>query len=1264
MSTGKYRFSIDRGGTFTDVYAELPDGTHRVMKLLSVDPSNYKDAPREGIRRIISQHEKVEIDKEKVCASKIQWIRMGTTVATNALLERKGERTVFVTTKGFRNLLDIGNQARPHIFDLEIKKPQTLVDEIVEIDERVKIINAHNQKSVNEGENEVVEGTTGEKLEVLKSPNEEEIRRDLQAIYDSGIRSVCVSLVHSYTFKRHEELVGKIAKEIGYTQISLSSHLSPMVKLVPRAQTASVDAYLTPLIVKYMDHFLSGFDEDIKSVDVSFMMSDGGLCPMDHFNGYRSILSGPAGGVVGYAMTTYDEKTKQPVIGFDMGGTSTDVSRYAGHYTHVYDTEIAGVIIQAPQLDIQTVAAGGGSRLFFKTGMFVVGPESSSAHPGPVCYRKGGFLSITDANLLVGRLLPDYFPKIFGPSEKEPLDYEATKKSFEELRAEINEYYAKSGGEKKLSAEEIAMGFIKVANESMCRPIRNITEAKGYDASTHILACFGGAGGQHACAIARSLGMKTVFIHKFAGILSAYGLGLADVVFDSQAPCALAYTDSKSTLEKLRPKIEELKKKTSSLLNEKGFKEEEISTELFLNLRYEGTDSSLMVKSPEDQDFEAAFTLQYKTEYGFLLENRKLLVDDVRVRAVGSGSKIEKKRIQKLEQVVKPETRTKVYFENLGWFDTPVYLLSALGAGAKIDGPSLIIDNTSTIVVEDKCVANITENGDIRIEVGEQAASPIGTELDSIQLSVFANRFMSIAEQMGRTLQRTSISANIKERLDFSCALFGPDGGLVANAPHLPVHLGAMQEAVRWQMNHLGREWKEGEVIVSNHPSAGGSHLPDFTVITPVFHKDKKTGESSPVFYVASRGHHADIGGISPGSMPPFSRSLVEEGACIKSFKLVRDGTFQEKGITDLLMAPGLIDLGPSYVGPKISGTRNLKDNLSDLKAQVAANNKGIHLVSELIEHYGLEVVQAYMLHVQNNAEEAVREMLVEVSNAYSLGEIGSLEALDYMDDGTPIKLKLTIDRKKRTAEFDFAGSGLEVLGNINAPKAVTYSAVIYCLRCLVKRTIPLNQGCLNPITVKIPENSILSPSDTAAVVGGNVLTSQRVTDVILQAFRACGDSQGCMNNFTFGDSTMGYYETIAGGAGATAKFDGANAVQVHMTNTRITDVEILERKYPVLLREFSIREGSGGAGEKRGGNGVVRELEFLKDNFNAGILSERRVFEPKGMNGGENGLKGENLLLKKNGQVVNLTAKNSVTVQTGDRVRIITPGGGGFGAK
>ena len=1239
---GKFHFAIDRGGTFTDVHCRLPNGQELVSKLLSEDPMHYPDAPTEGIRRILQDYDDKH-DYQRgipVKTDQIGSIRMGTTVATNALLERDGAPMALLITKGFADVLEIGNQSRPNIFDLSCAKPSLLYKRVVEVDERI-ILKEFNKENTEIKYPEHV-GITGETIQVVQEPDPMAIRSALEELRDAGITAIAICLMHAYVYGKHEDVVAEIAQEMGcFTQISTSHTIMPMVKLVSRGHTTCAAAYLTPKITTYLDSFCKGFDDKLlTNVPLTFMKSDGGLSPVSDFGGHQAILSGPAGGVVGYAKTS--QHYNKPVIGFDMGGTSTDVSRYDGHWEHVLETVTAGVAIQAPQLDIHTVAAGGGSRLFLKRGMFIVGPESSQAHPGPVCYRKNGYLAVTDANVVLGRVVPKYFPSIFGPNEDEPLDVEGAREAFEEL-TKLPEAAGRS-------AEELAYGFLLVANEAMCRPIRNLTQMKGFDIRTHMLACFGGAGPQHACAMARALGMSKVFVHRYGGILSAYGLSMADAVHEEQEPTAEVLKNNKisSSGEK---RLQHLADKAKAALIKQGYTEDVIVVERYLNMRYEGTDNSIMIQEDPKSTFVDSFEGLYRREFGFVLEGRDILLDDYRVRAVVPGETPTSPEKPAPLGSPKSVDTTRAYFEN-GWRDVPVYMVEDLKPGHEIEGPCVIVQPISTVVLEVDCKAFVTADGDLEIDVSVNHESALDDEgeviEDPVQLSIFAHRFMGIAEQMGRTLQRTAISVNMKERLDFSCALFTKDGGLVANAPHIPVHLGAMERAVRFQVeywNSEGREGiKEGEVLVSNHPQlAGGSHLPDITVITPVFH------EGEIIFFVASRGHHADIGGIAPGSMPPHSHRLEDEGAMIVAFKLVRDGKFQEQGITDILMEPGKLEGN--------SGTRNLRDNLSDLRAQVAANNSGIRLLQELVQEHGLHHVQAYMRFIQKNAETSVRKMLKDFAAKH--GEITHSE--DYMDDGSKIELTIRIDPKDGSAVFDFTGTDPQVLGNHNAPPAVTYSAVIYSLRSLVAQDIPLNQGCLAPITFVIPENCLLNPSADAGVVGGNVLTSQRVVDVVLRAFKACAASQGCMNNLTFGDKEFGYYETIAGGSGAGPTWEGQSGVHTHCTNTRITDPEILERRYPVLLRQFALRKNSGGRGQHRGGDGVIRELEPLRPLVMS-ILSERRTLHPYGMAGGEDGACGRNLLIRKNGIVVNIGGRCSGPMNTGERLRIETPGGGGYG--
>ncbi|EED95002.1 5-oxoprolinase [Thalassiosira pseudonana CCMP1335] len=1266
---GKFHFAIDRGGTFTDVHCTLPSGIEVVSKLLSVDPSNYDDAPTEGIRRILDEHDakgKKHPRGTPVDTSQIGSIRMGTTVATNALLEREGERMGLVISRGFRDLLQIGDQTRSNIFDLTCTSPEVLYEEVVEVEERVMLSEFYDEgRRVGKR----ITGVTGEKVIPLITPNEEAVRASLQSLADKGIQSLAIVFLHSYVYPEHETMVGKIAKSMNcFSEISLSHEVMSMVKIVPRGHTACAAAYLTPKITQYLAGFTKGFDSGLlTNVRLDFMKSDGGLTPMNDFGGHQAILSGPAGGVVGYAKTSYRPGTEEgaekplPVIGFDMGGTSTDVSRYDGTLEHVFETTTAGVSIQAPQLDIHTVAAGGGSRLFLQNGLFVVGPESAKAHPGPVCYRKNGYLAVTDANVVLGRVIPEFFPNIFGPNEDEPLDLEGARAAFRALAEENHEADGRT-------VEELAYGFVQVANEAMCRPIRNLTQMRGFDITKHALACFGGAGPQHACAMARALGISKVYIHRYGGILSAYGLSMADAVAEEQEPAKEVYAvstssgfDEKQDLSATtrEARLGYLSEKAHASLMKQGYPKDSIVVEKYLNMRYDGTDNAIMIRENDNNDgvslpFARTFVEQYYREFGFELEGRDILIDDFRVRAFVPGQTPTPPADVPSLGAPTPNGWTKAYFEN-GWENVATYNFDDLKPGHEVKGPAIIFQSISTMVLEIGCTALVTGDGDLDITVekknNEETLESGGEDIaeikeDPVQLSIFAHRFMGIAEQMGRTLARTAISVNIKERLDFSCALFTNDGGLVANAPHIPVHLGAMQSAVRFQVEYWnadGREGiKEGDVFVSNHPQlAGGSHLPDITVITPVFHNGKI------LFFVASRGHHSDIGGISPGSMPPNSVRIEEEGARIVAFKLVRDGKFQEDGITDIL------------VNQEYGGTRNLKDNLSDLRAQVAANNSGIRLLTQLVQENGLSTVEAYMYFIQSNAEAAVRNMLKEFAAEHGT----RAHAVDHMDDGTPIELTIDIDPATGSACFDFEGTGPQVLGNTNAPPAVTYSAVIYSLRSMVGQDIPLNQGCLTPIEFKIPPYSLLNPSDDVGVVGGNVLTSQRVVDVVLKAFKACAASQGCMNNLTFGDEKFGYYETIAGGAGAGPTWNGRSGVHTHCTNTRITDPEILERRYPVLLRQFGLRKESGGDGKYKGGDGVVREIEPLRPLVMS-ILSERRTLQPYGLEGGEPGKTGKNLLIRKNGIALNIGAKRSCAISRGERLVIESPGGGGYGAR
>ncbi|OKL57401.1 hypothetical protein UA08_07323 [Talaromyces atroroseus] len=1266
------KIAIDRGGTFTDIWATAPGHPDLVFKLLSVDPANYADAPTEGIRRVLSTYGGVEIPRNvPLPKHAIDSIRMGTTVATNALLERKGRKHAFLVTKGFQDLLEIGYQSRPRLFDLNISKPEVLYSEVYGVDERVTIEGFDEDVEGLFGVTKVIpgvveQGINGQLIRILRPLDEQSLRRQLQDIRSKGIDTIAICFTHSYAYPAHEARAGQLALAAGFTHVSLSSEVAAnMIKMVPRGSSATADAYLTPEIKKYLEGFRRGFEGGhLDDVKCEFMQSDGGLVRHDRFTGLKGILSGPAGGVVGYAKTSFDEANRMAVIGFDMGGTSTDVSRYGGAFEHVFETTTAGVTIQSPQLDINTVAAGGGSILAWRNGLFTVGPESASSHPGPACYRKGGPLTVTDANLFLGRLVPKAFPNIFGPNENEPLDEEIVREKFLRITADIN---AEIGG--TLTPEEIACGFIDVANEAMCRPIRALTEAKGHAISNHHLSVFGGAGGQHACEIAAKLGIQSIIIHKYSSILSAYGMALADVVQEAQRPHSQIY--NAETREAVSSVFDSLKKQVQAGIVSQGIKEDKIQYEFYLNMRYQGTETAMMIMESDTSDFKSEFLKRHLQEFNFVFpEDRHILIDDIRVRAIGKSNETlngtaqiseEMKSLTFTEAKQKPDNTKTVYFKKHKATETPVYLLHALQPGTLLKGPAVIIDATQTLVVVPEAQARILESH-VVIDLLSTTKQEISDQVvDPATLSIFGHRFMSIAEQMGRALQNTSVSLNIKERLDFSCAIFGPDAGLVANAPHVPVHLGSMSYAVKYQHELLRGKLTPGDVLVSNHPEAGGTHLPDITVITPVFDSQGK----DVAFYVASRGHHTDIGGLGGTSMPPNSTELWQEGAAIKSFKLIHNGHFDEEGVTKILVQPG------EY--PGCNGSRRLNDNLSDLKAQVAANNKGLSLVQALMEEYSQEIVQLYMAAIQHNAELAVRNFLK--NTLQTRGPV--LLAEDGMDNGSFVKLKVTI-QEDGSATFDFTGTSCEMYGNMNAPPAITHSALLYCLRLLIGTDIPMNQGCLAPTQVILPQGSFLNPSAGPAVCAGNTQTSQRVCDVIMKAFRVAGASQGCMNCLGFfgegGKDAQGnplpghayaFGETICGGSGATAVANGASAVHTHMTNTRITDPESLEKRYPVILREFSIRPSSGGNGMRKGGNGVVRDIE-CRAPLKFSVITERRITSPYGMCGGEDGSRGANYWVKKNPdgseRWINLGPKNMVAMSTGDRCIIQTPGGGGYG--
>ncbi|KAL2444306.1 5-oxoprolinase [Exophiala dermatitidis] len=1278
----KIKVAIDRGGTFTDCLG-IVEGRDEdiVVKLLSQDPGNYQDAPIEGIRRILEEATGRSFPRNQkldIGGFSDFHVRMGTTVATNALLERKGERIALCITKGFKDALIIGNQSRPKLFALNIERPEVLFQDVIEIDERVTIEDYQQNPRPDhaalaqalETDPDLIKGVSGDVIRILDRLDEQKTRKDLQSLYDRGYRSIAVCLAHSYTFQEHELAVRRIAQSIGFTQISLSSQLLPMIKLTSRGASATVDAYLTPIVKKYIEGFRAGFEDGLSSENTGceFMQSDGGLVSFDKFTGLRAILSGPAGGVVGYARTSFDPKVNIPIIGFDMGGTSTDVSRFDGTFHQTFENTTAGITVMAPQLDINTVAAGGGSILFWRHGLFVVGPESAGAHPGPACYRKGGPLTVTDANLFLGRLLPQYFPKIFGPSENEPLDIEVTRQKFNALAEQISQ----ETGQRK-TAEEVALGFIEVANESMAKPIRALTQARGFDTSAHHLACFGGAGGQHACAIASSLSIGTIIVHRYSSILSAYGMALADVVHEAAEPASSALNEK--TMPEIQQRIDRLKQKVHKELTSDGIPESTIHYEVYLNLRYAGTDNYLMVLEPADGDFKKAFVAEHKREFTFTFENKDVLIETLRVRGIGKSLELppespyealEKMSFSQIsdEQI---DDKTSIYFGGVGRVEAPVYFLGNARPGSLIPGPAVILDKTQTIIVEPQATARILPRHVVISMPTTKTGSTEHTKVvDPIRLSIFGHRFMSVAEQMGRMFQKTSVSTNIKERLDFSCAMFSPDGKLVANAPHVPVHLGSMEYAVRYQHDkHVRGETtlQPGDHILTNHPLAGGTHLPDITIITPVW---DEAGQKI-IFYVASRGHHAEIGGTRPGSMPSDSKMLYEEGAMTMGFKIVTGGHFEEDRVRRFLC-----DEPASF--PNCSATRTYNDNVSDLKAAIAANQKGAQLIQEMIDAFGLQTVHFYMDAIKANAEVAVRDFLKKTHR-----ETGGkpLRFIDYMDDGSPIALEIRIDGSTGDAEFDFTGTGRETFNCLNAPKAISHSAIIYCLRCLINVDIPLNEGCLAPCKVIIPDGTLLNPSGYAAVCAGNPITSQRITDTILGAFGACAASQGDCNIISFGmgggvDAQgneipgFGVGETICGGSGAGPYWHGTSGVHVHMTNTRITDVEVYELRYPIILRQFGLRKGSGGKGLFNGGDGVTREIEF-RIPLSASMLSERRVIPPYGMAGGGPGKVGLNLYVKREHdgveRTINIGGKMELSTQPGERLIINSPGGGAWGA-
>jgi len=1187
----KWHFWIDRGGTFTDILGRDPSGKIALKKLLSENPGRYEDAAIQGIRDLLGVP-----DDRPVPADKIAAIKMGTTVATNALLERNGEPTAFVTTAGFKDALRIGYQNRPDIFALQIVRPELLYTRVIEVEERI--------------------GASGN---IMTPLNIASARAELDQAYQAGLRSVAICLVHGYRFHDHENELAALAREIGFDQISVSHQVSPLMKYVSRGDTTLVDAYLSPILRRYIDRVENQVDRETSNCRLLFMQSNGGLTDASLFHGKDAILSGPAGGVVGM-IETGRAAGFDKLIGFDMGGTSTDVSHFAGDYERVFDTEVAGIRLRAPMMSIHTVAAGGGSILSFDGTRMRVGPQSAGADPGPKAYRKAGPLTVTDANILLGKIQPHLFPHVFGETGQEPLDVEGVREAFQSLAAEIG-----------MSPESAAEGFIKIAVDNMAQAIKKISVARGYDVSQYVLQCFGGAGAQHACLVCDALDIKTVLIHPFAGLLSAYGMGLASI--RAQKDEAVEKPLSQDALADIQPLASRLSDLVTQEVISQGIEAGRILVTTLFHLRYDGTDTALLVSGTTAKDLSDNFAKAHEQRFGFADHDRQIMIEAISVEAVGQDS--DSNSTTAHEQKVKQET-ISLYVQG-EWREGQIVQRDSLTVGETIEGPALIAEPHSTIVVEPEWQAGRRADGSILLTRSKplKRQVAIGTNVDPVMLEIFNNLFMSIAEQMGVTLEKTASSVNIKERLDFSCAIFDRDGGLVANAPHIPVHLGSMGASVRAVIEQ-DTDMKAGDVFVLNAPYNGGTHLPDVTVIAPVF---DGTGQEI-LFYTAARGHHADIGGLTPGSMPSTSKSVEEEGILIDNFKLVSDGAFREDAVRDLLAD-----------GPYPA--RNIPQNIADLKAQVAACQKGIQDLRQMVEEFGLDAVAAYMRHVQDNAEECVRQ-------AIDLLADGAFEVP--MDDGSVIKLAIRIDRRRREATIDFSGTSNEVDSNFNAPRAVTQAAVLYVFRCLVQDSIPLNEGCLKPLHLIIPDGSLLAPRYPRAVVAGNVETSQHVTDALFGALGVMAAAQGSMNNLTFGNAKYQYYETLCGGTGAGAAFDGTSAVHSHMTNSRLTDVEVLEWRFPVRLDHFGIREDSGGDGAHKGGNGAIRQLTFLED-MNLSILSTRRMTQAFGLAGGEPGVSGQNEIARADGTVQSLKGCDSAEMKPGDKIVINTPGGGGFGS-
>lgn len=1195
----RWQFWIDRGGTFTDIVAVDPGGQLHTHKLLSENPEHYQDAAIQGIKEVLL----VSGSESTISPKVVHTVKMGTTVATNSLLERTGAPCVLVTTPGFKDALRIGYQTRPNLFTRQISRPDLLYQQVIEINQRHSVAG-----------------------EVLVALDRETAHAELKRAYDEGIRACAIVFLHGYRYHQHEKEVAQIASEIGYTQISTSHEVSPLMKLIGRGDTTVVDAYLSPVLKRYVNQVAS----ELNGVRLMFMQSNGGLTDARQFQGKDSILSGPAGGVVG-AVETSKIADCNKIIAFDMGGTSTDVSHYAGAYERAYETLVAGVRIRSPIMRIHTVAAGGGSILKFDGLKYRVGPESAGANPGPACYRRNGPLTITDCNLILGKLQPEFFPKIFGPNGNQALDTDTVQKKFNELAQSIR---MKTGDSR--SAHGVAEGFLKIAVDNMANAIKKISVQRGYDITQYTLCSFGGAGGQHACLVADSLGINKVFVHPYAGVLSAYGIGLADIRAMYEEAVEDRLTDQ--LVSSLEPRYAKLAQRGREDVLNQGIDANRINVHKRIHVRYEGTDSAVDVESSDHETIRRRFEATHRQRYGFIMSDKAVVVEAISVETVGSTA-------THVEQVFALDARTsslqpistaQIYFAG-EFHDAHVYLRENLQPGDVINGPAIIIESTGTTVIEQDWAVETTRHNHLilrRIKPRPKQ-KVLGTDADPVMLEVFNNLFMSIAEQMGASLENSAYSVNIKERLDFSCAIFDTNGDLVANAPHMPVHLGSMSESVHIVIRNRQGSMKSGDSYILNNPYNGGTHLPDITVITPVFEQV----EGTILFYVASRGHHADVGGITPGSMPPDSQVIEEEGVLIDDVQLIDQGQFLENEIRDLL-------LGAKYP------VRNVEQNLADIKAQVAANEKGVQELRSMVAHFGLDVVVAYMQHVQDNAEGAVKNVLKALRDGQFRYE---------MDDGSAIEVAISVDQQNQTARVDFTGTSRQQDNNFNAPSSVARAAVMYVFRTLVDDEIPMNEGCLKPIEIIIPDDCMLKPAYPAAVVAGNVETSQYITDALYGALGVMAAAQGTMNNLTFGNEKYQYYETICGGSGAGPSFDGTDAVHTHMTNAKLTDPEILEWRFPIRLDSFEIRQDSGGKGHHCGGNGTVRKLRFLEP-MTAAILSGHRKVPPYGVAGGEPGQTGRNYVIRADGNREELGSTDRTEMNENDVFVIETPGGGGFG--